>query len=88
MEINRSMPDSKTPEIDKLEPKPLVKTPFCEIWSSAEGDMAHLVIGDLSLRLDWSHMAGISSSINFALHRKGTNKRNCGHKVPHSKVLN
>ena len=88
METNHPMMDSQTSEIEKLEPKLLVKTPFCEVWSSAEGDMAHLVIGDLSLRLDWSHIAGISNSIEVALHRKGINKTNCRHKVPQSKVLN
>ena len=88
MERINSMSYSKTPEIDRLEPKPLVKTPFCEVWSSADGDMAHLVIGDISLRLDWSHIAGISSSINIALHRKGTNKTKCRHKVTQPRVLN
>ena len=79
---------SKNSEVDDLEPKPLVKTPFCEIWSSSEGDTAHLIMGDLSLRLDWSHLAGISSTINLAMHRKGANKSSCKQHIPPSRVLN
>lgn len=79
---------SKTIEVDDLEPKPLVKTPFCEIWICSEGDTAHLIMGDLSLRLDWSHLAGILSTINLAMHRKGTNKTYCKQQIPPSRVLN
>ena len=79
---------SKNIEVDDLEPKPLVKTPFCEIWISSEEDTAHLIMGDLSLRLDWSHLAGILSTINLAMHRKGMNKRHCKQQIPPSRVLN
>ena len=75
-------------ETKLIKSEPLVRTPFCEIWKSEQSDKAHLILGDLSIRLDWMQLAGISSSINMAMHRKKSDNRCCKGQKIKPRVIN
>ena len=51
-------------------PKPLAVSPYCELWKCEGCEMVHFIMGDISLRLNWTHIVGIANTLNLAVYER------------------
>ena len=82
------LPPHKDHKGHQDKPKALAISPYCELWICEDCDMVHFILGDISLRLSWSHIVGIANTLNLAVYESDATSLHSPAKTLSKRMIN